>query len=389
MSSFFLQISLALFFATLAFSQQPSSSSDSLHLKALVAHEYSAGVLLLNDFALSLHELDVNGLTHFTDEAMKHGEQIAVANRSVGLNFGNAQLVLLKKESGSGFKEDALKMQRLAIYIAIGWMLLLLFLISVLVRSNRSVKSANKLLAAKNHFIEEQSKELSALNSTKDKLLSIIGHDLRGPLNSLRGMIDLLNKSTLTQEEFILFSKKIKTNVDNVYADLDNLLSWAQSQQNGLKPTIVELGLHHVIKEKVDLLAESSSVKAITVHVDVIQDLSVRGDKNQLGLIIRNLVSNAIKFSHEGGQVTIGAIKKKDQVEISVADKGVGIAEADLETLFRVGVNFSKLGTNNEKGVGLGLLLVKEFVELNRGTIYVTSKLGEGSTFTFLLPAIV
>jgi len=225
------------------------------------------------------------------------------------------------------------------------------------------------------------------LNSTKDKLFSIIGHDLRSPLNSLRGMMDLLNKSILTQDEFVSFSKKIKTNVDYVYTDLDNLLSWAQSQQNGLKSSIEELGLYDVIIEKVDLLAESSSVKAITIHVEIDRDLRVRADKNQLGLIIRNLVSNAIKFSQEGGVVIIGAIKKKDQVEVAITDNGVGIAAADIEKLFRAGVNFSKPGTKNEKGIGLGLLLVKEFVELNNGTIHVTSKLGEGSTFTFSLPA--
>ncbi len=195
------------------------------------------------------------------------------------------------------------------------------------------------------------------------------------------------DKVELTQDEFVSFSKKIKTNVDYVYTDLDNLLSWAQSQQNGLKSSIEELGLYDVIIEKVDLLAESSSVKAITIHVEVDRDLRVRADKNQLGLIIRNLVSNAIKFSQEGGVVIIGASEKKDQVEVAITDNGVGIAAADIEKLFRAGVNFSMPGTKNEKGIGLGLLLVKEFVELNNGKIHVTSKLGEGSTFTFSLPA--
>jgi signal transduction histidine kinase len=268
-------------------------------------------------------------------------------------------------------------------------MLLLSALVLMLMRTNRRSHSINKILAEKNIFINEQAQQLEALNSTKDKLFSIIGHDLRSPLNSLRGMMDLLNKSILTQDEFVAFSKKIKTNVDYVYADLDNLLSWAQSQQKGLKSAVEELGLYDVIIEKVQLLTESSSVKAITINVEVGQDLRVRADKNQLGLIVRNLVSNAIKFSNEGGVVIIRAIKKKDQVEISVTDKGVGIDVADTEKLFRAGVNFSKPGTKNEKGIGLGLLLVKEFVELNNGTIHVTSKLGEGSTFTFSLPAKV
>jgi two-component system sensor histidine kinase/response regulator len=315
----------------------------------------------------------------------RNGEQMALAQSQFESDIKNAQIELLTKNGL--LKENELRLQRTWMYVGVGGLVLLLALVLVLTRSNRRSQAINRMLAEKNVFINEQAQQLAALNSTKDKLFSILGHDLRSPLNSLRGMMDLLNKSILTQDEFVEFSKKIKTNVDYVYADLDNLLSWAQSQQKGLKSAIEELGLYDVIIEKVQLLAESSSVKAITIHVEVNQDLRVRADKNQLGLIVRNLVSNAIKFSNEGGVVIIRAIKKKDQVEISVTDKGVGIDVADTEKLFRVGVNFSKPGTRNEKGIGLGLLLVKEFVELNKGTIRVTSKLGEGSTFTFSLPA--
>jgi signal transduction histidine kinase len=324
---------------------------------------------------------------HDSLSEQRNGEQMAIAQAQFESDIKNSQIELLTKDAL--LKENELRLQRTLKYVGIGGMLLLSALVLMLMRTNRRSHSINKILAEKNIFINEQTQQLEALNSTKDKLFSIIGHDLRSPLNSLRGMMDLLNKSILTQDEFVAFSKKIKTNVDYVYADLDNLLSWAQSQQKGLKSAVEELGLYDVIIEKVQLLTESSSVKAITINVEVGQDLRVRADKNQLGLIVRNLVSNAIKFSNEGGVVIIRAIKKKDQVEISVTDKGVGIDVADTEKLFRAGVNFSKPGTKNEKGIGLGLLLVKEFVELNNGTIHVTSKLGAGSTFTFSLPAKV
>lgn len=322
---------------------------------------------------------------HDSLSEQRNGEQMAITQAQFESDIKNSQIELLTKDAL--LKENELRLQRTLKYVGIGGMLLLSALVLVLMRTNRRSHSINKILAEKNIFINEQAQQLVALNSTKDKLFSIIGHDLRSPLNSLRGMMDLLDKSILTQDEFISFSKKIKTNVDYVYTDLDNLLSWAQSQQNGLKSSIEELGLYDVIIEKVDLLAESSSVKAITIHVEVDRDLRVRADKNQLGLIIRNLVSNAIKFSQEGGVVIIGASEKKDQVEVAITDNGVGIAAADIEKLFRAGVNFSMPGTKNEKGIGLGLLLVKEFVELNNGKIHVTSKLGEGSTFTFSLPA--
>ena len=347
--------------------------------------ELANAYVLKNDFKSAYSYQNQFHLLNDSLLEQRTGEQMAVTQAKFESDIKNSQIELLMKDAL--LKENELRLQRTLLYVGVGGLVLLLALVLILTRSNRRSQAINRMLAEKNVFINEQAQQLAALNSTKDKLFSILGHDLRSPLNSLRGMMDLLNKSILTQDEFVSFSKKIKTNVDYVYADLDNLLSWAQSQQKGLKSAIEELGLYDVIIEKVELLAESSSVKAITIHVDVDRDLGVRADKNQLGLIIRNLVSNAIKFSNEGGVVIIGAIKKKDQVEISVTDKGVGIDVADTEKLFRVGVNFSKPGTKNEKGIGLGLLLVKEFVELNNGTIRVTSKLGEGSTFTFSLPA--
>ncbi len=341
--------------------------------------------VLKNDFAKAYPYQEQYHSLHDSLAEQRNGEQIAMAQAQFESDIKNSQIELLTKNGL--LKENELRLQRTLMYVGIGGLILLLALVLILTRSNRRSQAINRMLAEKNVFINEQAQQLAALNTTKDKLFSILGHDLRSPLNSLRGMMDLLNKSILTQDEFVSFSKKIKTNVDYVYADLDNLLSWAQSQQKGLKSAIEELGLYDVIIEKVQLLTESSSVKAITIHVEVDRDLRVRADKNQVGLIVRNLVSNAIKFSNEGGVVIIGAIKKKDQVEISVTDKGVGIDVADTEKLFRAGVNFSKPGTKNEKGIGLGLLLVKEFVELNKGTIRVTSKLGEGSTFTFSIPA--
>lgn len=346
--------------------------------------ELAEAYVLKNDFKKAYRYQTQFHLLNDSLLEQRTGEQMAVTQAKFESDIKNSQIELLMKDAL--LKENELRLQRTLLYVGIGGLLLLLALVLILTRSNQRSQAINRMLAEKNVFINEQAQQLTALNSTKDKLFSILGHDLRIPLNSLRGMMDLLNKSILTQDEFIAFSKKIKTNVDYVYADLDNLLSWAQSQQKGLKSSIEALGLYDVIIEKVDLLAESSSVKAITIHMEVDRELRVLADKNQLGLIIRNLVSNAIKFSQEGGVIMIGASKKKDQVEISVTDKGVGIAVADIEKLFRAGVNFSKSGTKNEKGIGLGLLLVKEFVDLNNGTISVTSKLGEGSTFTFSLP---
>jgi two-component system, sensor histidine kinase and response regulator len=371
----------------IAYLNQALSIAEKYKLKSELKDsfkELANAYVLKNDFKRAYRYQTQFHLLNDSLLEQRTGEQMAMAQAQFESDIKNSQIELLTKNGQ--LKENELRLQRTWMYVGVGGLVFLLALVLILTRSNRRSQAINRMLAEKNVFINEQAQQLTALNSTKDKLFSILGHDLRSPLNSLRGMMDLLNKSILSQDEFIAFSKKIKTNVDYVYADLDNLLSWAQSQQKGLKSAIEELRLYDVIMEKVDLLAESSSVKAITIHVEVDRDLRVRTDKNQLGLIIRNLVSNAIKFSQQGGLVIIGAIKKKDQVEVSITDKGVGIDVADIEKLFRAGVNFSKPGTKNEKGIGLGLLLVKEFVELNNGTIHVKSKLGEGSTFTFSLP---
>jgi signal transduction histidine kinase len=138
-----------------------------------------------------------------------------------------------------------------------------------------------------------------------------------------------------------------------------------------------------IIDDKINLFTEAAAHKDITIINDVAEDLTVRGDKNHLSLIIRNLMANAIKFNTRGGKIRIQDRIVGDRVEISITDSGVGIQSADLTKLFNAQTHFSNPGTDQEKGVGLGLLLTKEFIEKSGGSIWVTSEVGKGSTFTF------
>jgi len=315
----------------------------------------------------------------------KNGEQINLIQTQFDLDLKNTQIELLTKKSM--LEEQKIKTQRIWIYVAIGGLILLLAIVAIMIRTNRNSRKLNQMLAEKNNLINEQTAQLIALNSTKDKLFSIIGHDLRSPLNSLSGLLTLLGNDSMTQEEFVEFSKKLKTNIDFVSSDIENLLSWAQTQQQGLSASIGEVSISKAVQEKIDLHNEAIKAKDIRIINEVDQSLIAVADKNHVGLVLRNLIGNAIKFNNRSGQVTLRSALKAGMIELSVTDTGTGMTAEEIKKLFKPGQHFSKPGTNNEKGIGLGLLLVKEFVELNHGKIWVESDLGQGSTFTFSLKA--
>ncbi len=313
---------------------------------------------------------------HDSTAKQKNSEQIAIIQAKYDSEIKNAQIDILTKNS---------KTQRILIYIGIGGVFLLIIFVIILIRSNHRGRKVNQLLAEKNNLINEQTHQLMGLNSTKDKLFSIIGHDMRSPLASLRGLVDLISNSAMTQEEFAEMSKKLKKNLDHVHADLENLLSWAQTQQQGLTPVFENVLLSDAVQDKIELYSEAIKMKSIQLVNFVGNEACVHADKNHVGLVIRNLIGNAIKFSHPKGSIKIDCAEVDSWIKISVSDTGTGISSDELNKLFKPGSHFSKPGTQNEKGIGLGLMLVKEFVELNNGTIEVSSDLGKGSTFTFYL----
>lgn len=295
----------------------------------------------------------------------------------------NAQIELPTKDAV--IKENELKAQRLLMYVGIGILVILALLVFNLIQSNQRNKTANRLLSVQNELIQDQSRQMEILNKTKDKILSIISHDMRSPLAGLKGLVNLMGTESITQQEFVDISKNLRKNLDYVYNDLDNLLHWANAQLKGIKPQFQNVALREVVLEKVNLFTEVSKNKLITFEVEIPEDLLVWADVNHLHLIIRNLLSNAIKFSHANSSILITAKLIANEVQLSVQDFGVGMAPPDLEKLFKIENHFSKVGTQNEKGVGLGLILVKEFVTTNQGSISVRSKPGEGSVFSLRL----
>jgi two-component system, sensor histidine kinase and response regulator len=333
------------------------------------AYRYQAEYIVVHD---SLH-------------AQRSSEQLATLQTRFETEMKQAQIELLTKDAA--LKAEEIDHQRVWIYFYAGCLSLFTILVLILVYTNQQTNRAKRELEEKNYEIEKHTKQLSDLNSTKDKLFSIISHDLRSPVASLRGLMDIVGKEGLTQSEFTQITHALKRNLDSVYDDLDHLLLWAQTQLKGLKVMPENVDVRKVAEEKIELFRDQAESKNITLINDIADDTFVYADRNHVNLILRNLIVNAIKFNNSGGKIELRSSESNKFIEISVSDSGIGISLEDIQKLFNAQTHFTRPGTNKEKGIGLGLMLSKEFIESNSGRIWVTSELGRGTTFTFTLKA--
>ncbi|MDP4175344.1 MAG: PAS domain S-box protein [Bacteroidota bacterium] len=237
--------------------------------------------------------------------------------------------------------------------------------------------------------VQRYTKELEDLNASKDKLFSIIAHDLRSPFNGLLGFASILESEleSLNDEEIKSFANNIKSSVQNILTLLNNLLEWAKIQIGVISPKAEVIKVHNKVNDIFALFEVNSSNKNIRLINDTDMNLSVKADGNMLSSVLQNLISNAIKFTKEFGEVRIITQISDQNVEIAVVDNGIGISEELLNRMFKIDSNLSTLGTKKEKGSGLGLIISKELIEKNNGSIYVESKPGFGSKFVIRLPS--
>ena len=250
---------------------------------------------------------------------------------------------------------------------------------------------ANQIaIAIRNARLYEMEKKL---NADKDRFFSIISHDLRGPFTSLLGnaqfMVEMMDN--LKPQDIIEMAEGIYSAGRAAYNLLDNLLTWSRMQRQGgmeYQPDLLEL--RPIAEETVVLLAQRAADKQIELHNTITTGQMVYADKYMLDTVIRNLTGNALKFTPQGGQITISAHNNNSTqpgwITVTVADTGVGMSEADTAKLFRIDVNHSTIGTAREQGSGLGLIICKEMVERNGGKIWIESKVDQGTTVSFTLP---
>ncbi len=328
-------------------------------------------------------ELDVK-----SNELKENQENLKVVEQIS--NERQMQINLLNKEKE--LQKAIISRQKLMrnVYIIIIISFLLISGIStfgffVIKKSNKLLREKNIEISTQKDEIANQALELRELNALKDKLFSIISHDLRSPLFSLIGMLKLAKEGhfTVAEQKEILddLSKNVEYNTDL----LENLLKWANSQLKGSTINPVKFDITDVVKTKVELYSKSAKQKGVTLKNLVCDGCNVYADRDMVELVVRNLITNAIKFTEAGDEIKILSSQKNGHLELCVADNGVGITADIFPKLFGNQVITSR-GTNNEKGTGLGLILCRDFIRLNGGSIWAESEVNVGSKFYFTLP---
>ncbi|MFK5854523.1 MAG: ATP-binding protein [Bacteroidota bacterium] len=241
--------------------------------------------------------------------------------------------------------------------------------------------------------IIKSEQNLKAVVATKDKFFSIIAHDLISPFNIILGYSELLKTQydDLNENQRKKFIYEIDKSSKITFELLENLLLWAKSQSNKLDIVKKDLKVKKLIDDALKVYIPSAQKKNISIEIRVSEDLIINADEFTISTVIANLFNNAIKFTHKNGKIKISAIQKEGFAEISISDNGIGIPSEILPKLFRIENNVSRLGTEDERGTGLGLIICKEFIEEHNGKIWVESDLashgkGVGSTFYFTLP---
>lgn len=236
--------------------------------------------------------------------------------------------------------------------------------------------------------IEKQRDQLKNLNATKDKFFSIIGHDLRSPFGNFVNMTNLIlqNIATVDRETLLEYVSKLHRSAQNSYNLLENLLDWARHQQGRIKYYPDFDDITSVVEEMVELLLPLAERKRVDLKVIYEEPIYAYFDEQMIKTVVRNLMFNALKFTPSGGMISLYFKKEKDVVKVFVKDTGIGISKEAQEKIFRMDTHFSTMGTDKERGTGLGLILSKDFVEMNHGMIEVESEPGKGSVFIVTLP---
>jgi signal transduction histidine kinase len=252
-------------------------------------------------------------------------------------------------------------------------------------KQNRQLITQQGDLIRQKNEIQTQKDELDKANLVKDRLFSIIGHDLRSPFNTIKGFIAIMRVGGLTIEEIQDIATTIEQQLNYTLNLLNNLLYWSWSQMQGITANPTDFYINHLLETNVELLRLNASKKHISLRYEIDKKLRVQADENMIDTVVRNLLANALKFTHQHGEVVISYKDDTDRYVFCIADTGVGMTDTQLVNLFGVKTN-STIGTAHEKGTGLGLQICREFLEKNNGKIWVTSEVNKGSKFYFTLP---
>lgn len=355
------------------------------------AHDLLA-TFYLKDKKPALAAAELQKVSAFKDElynSEKNG-QIQEMQFLYELEAKENTIKLLEQENA--LKQQQMKNQRLIVAFLLVAVLFLVLLIFLLTRLRSIQKKTNRNLASQNLAIEQQktaiqthAENLQELDQLKSKLFSVISHDLRGPIANLQSLLDLFTKKLMTADEFINLSGKLKENLNLTQRTLENLLNWSLSQMGGIKTEKKKIEVLDCVAEACGLMEQVAARKNISLHKDINCTRKVFADQDQLQVVLRNLIHNAIKFSSFNDRIEIKASHDSRYCQITIKDFGIGMTHQEIETLVGTKQYFSKTGTEQEKGTGLGLLLCKEFITRNGGEMSIRSAVGDGTEVSFTL----
>ncbi len=260
---------------------------------------------------------------------------------------------------------------------------------SMLLKNQETIEIQSEELKVTAENLEKVNEDLVSLNATKDKFFSIIAHDLRSPFNSFLGLTEIMAEDlpNLTMDKIHDITVSMRNSASNLYRLLENLLHWARLQQGSFSYNQEILQLFPIIDESLALINETAKNKEIILTTNIPENLKVFADKNVIQMVVRNLLSNALKFTNKGGKVSISAKAVENFVNVTVEDSGIGMSKNLIENLFRLDVSTNRKGTKGEPSTGLGLIICKELIEKQGGKLWVESEEGNGSKFHFSLEA--
>ncbi len=397
-------------------------ASDLAHESLNIANQIRANMTIRDALqvlvAISFKTHDYKSASYYQQRVIQYNDTLfnqELSEKIFSLEYQNEKeqrnikIDLLNKDNA--IKELEIKRIR-TISIALTSILVILALVFVvLLVLNKQIKKHEKLLELQNqeisgqrNSIEQQNRKLTDANErlekseddllrmvqTKDKLFSIIAHDLRSPFTALTGLTEVLQKNAhnIDPTEIAEYASLINESSHKLLILIENMLQWAKSQTGRLKLVPKAHSLKILIDEILKIYITQAEVKGISLKNEIPDNISVFTDYETLSIIIRNLVSNGIKYTEKGGNVTLTAVQNNENTVIRVTDTGVGMDSEVLDKLFKIEEIFTTEGTSNEPGTGLGLIICKEFIEINGGTISVESSIGKGTTFSVTLPAV-
>lgn len=309
---------------------------------------------------------------------------------SLGLMTALSVYEYYNPEAVMNYKDETAKFSD--IYFTVLLAILSVFISIKIIFNRYLVREQDRIekleLREKNKIITKQNEQLKELDMTKNKFFSIISHDLKSPISAIDGLLKMLDSELddMPREELVYLISVVRKSSNNLLLLTENLLTWASLNTNKISFNPDKIHLGSLVEDNIRLVSQLSARKKISVITNIDEETSIFADKNMLSFVIRNLVSNAIKFSFRNSRIFVNSNTDRESVSIIVADTGIGMTKNQLEKLFRIDYSSSSPGSEGESGSGLGLILCKEFIDRHSGTIQATSEPGKGSTFSFTIP---